>query len=230
MVRVPRRVQDLHLRIGAVVSELSQQLGRSPTPREIADAAGVRDEDVLEALDAGQPLPAGVARSRREQRRGRHPARARRQRARVGRGPRHAPTSAAPPPRARAARGVHALLRGHDPGGDRRGDRREPDARVETPHVAVSTRCNASSRRILRPSSRRAAPAPCGALHRRRGGRERVAGAGDLLVQHRRHQLARLEVRDRERPAELRRAIRGARSRSSSRSPALPSCTSSRRD
>lgn len=53
MVRVPRRVQDLHLRIGAMISELSQQLGRSPTPREIADAAGVRDEDVLEALDAG---------------------------------------------------------------------------------------------------------------------------------------------------------------------------------
>jgi RNA polymerase sigma-B factor len=53
MVRVPRRVQDLHLRIGSVISELSQQLGRSPTPREIADAAGVRDEEVLEALDAG---------------------------------------------------------------------------------------------------------------------------------------------------------------------------------
>ncbi|MGO9874411.1 MAG: SigB/SigF/SigG family RNA polymerase sigma factor [Acidimicrobiia bacterium] len=53
MVRVPRRVQDLHLRIGTVISELSQQLGQSPTPREIAEAAGVRDEDVLEALDAG---------------------------------------------------------------------------------------------------------------------------------------------------------------------------------
>jgi RNA polymerase sigma-B factor len=53
MVRVPRRVQDLHLRIGAMISELSQELGRSPTPAEIADAAGVRDEDVLEALDAG---------------------------------------------------------------------------------------------------------------------------------------------------------------------------------
>jgi len=53
MVRVPRRVQDLHLRIGTVVSELSHQLGRSPTPREIADAAGVRDDDVLEALEAG---------------------------------------------------------------------------------------------------------------------------------------------------------------------------------
>jgi RNA polymerase sigma-B factor len=53
MVRVPRRVQDLHLRIGSVISELSQQLGRSPTAGEIARAAGVRDEDVLEALDAG---------------------------------------------------------------------------------------------------------------------------------------------------------------------------------
>jgi RNA polymerase sigma-B factor len=53
MVRVPRRVQDLHLRIGTVISELSQQLGRSPTAGEIAAAAGVRDEDVLEALDAG---------------------------------------------------------------------------------------------------------------------------------------------------------------------------------
>ncbi len=53
MVRVPRRVQDLHLRIGAVVSELSQRLGRSPTTQEIADAAGSTDEDVLEALEAG---------------------------------------------------------------------------------------------------------------------------------------------------------------------------------
>ena len=53
MVRVPRRVQDLHLRIGTVISELSQQLGRSPTAGEIADASGVRDEDVLEALEAG---------------------------------------------------------------------------------------------------------------------------------------------------------------------------------
>jgi RNA polymerase sigma-B factor len=64
MVRVPRRLQDLHLRIGPVVSDLSQQLGRSPTVGEIADAAGVRDEDVLEALDAGnryRPAPLDVS-------------------------------------------------------------------------------------------------------------------------------------------------------------------------
>lgn len=66
MVRVPRRLKDLHLRIGPVVAELSQQLGRSPTVQEIADAAGVRDEDVLEALDAGnryRPAPLDVAAS-----------------------------------------------------------------------------------------------------------------------------------------------------------------------
>jgi RNA polymerase sigma-B factor len=64
MVRVPRRLQDLHLRIGPVVGELSQQLGRSPTVSEIAEAAGVRDEDVLEALEAGnryRPAPLDVA-------------------------------------------------------------------------------------------------------------------------------------------------------------------------
>jgi len=53
----------LHLRIGPVVSELSQELGRSPNVREIAGAAGVRDEDVLEALDAGnryRPAPLDI--------------------------------------------------------------------------------------------------------------------------------------------------------------------------
>ena len=35
-VRVPRRVQELHLRMGSVVNALSQELGRSPTIPEIA--------------------------------------------------------------------------------------------------------------------------------------------------------------------------------------------------
>ncbi|MGH9188905.1 MAG: RNA polymerase sigma factor SigF [Acidimicrobiales bacterium] len=52
-VRVPRRVQELHLRLGTVVSELSQERGRSPTVAEIALAAGVSEEDVLEAIEAG---------------------------------------------------------------------------------------------------------------------------------------------------------------------------------
>jgi len=52
-VRVPRRVQELHLRLGAVVSTLSQELGRSPTIPEIANAAKVSEEEVVEAIEAG---------------------------------------------------------------------------------------------------------------------------------------------------------------------------------
>ncbi len=52
-VRVPRRVQELHLRLGGVVSVLSQELGRSPTIGEIAHAAAVSEEEVLEAIEAG---------------------------------------------------------------------------------------------------------------------------------------------------------------------------------
>lgn len=52
-VRVPRRVQELHLRLGKVVSGLSQDLGRSPTIQEIAAKASVSEEEVLEAMEAG---------------------------------------------------------------------------------------------------------------------------------------------------------------------------------
>ena len=52
-VRVPRRVQELHLRLAGVVGLLSQELGRSPTIGEIAQAAGVSEEEVLEAIEAG---------------------------------------------------------------------------------------------------------------------------------------------------------------------------------
>ena len=53
-VRVPRRMQELHLRLSTLVSTLNQQLGRAPTVAEIATAAGVSEEEVLEALEAGQ--------------------------------------------------------------------------------------------------------------------------------------------------------------------------------
>jgi RNA polymerase sigma-B factor len=51
-VRVPRRVQELHLELDRTIAGLSQELGRPPTPREIADRAGVREEDVLESMEA----------------------------------------------------------------------------------------------------------------------------------------------------------------------------------
>src|SRR5438034_7175976 len=53
-VRVPRRVQELHLRMGKVVSSLSQDLGRSPTIAEVAERAGASEEEVLEAMEAGR--------------------------------------------------------------------------------------------------------------------------------------------------------------------------------
>lgn len=52
-VRVPRRIQNLHLELIGVVSDLSQELSRSPTIPEIASAAQVSEEEVVEALDAG---------------------------------------------------------------------------------------------------------------------------------------------------------------------------------
>jgi RNA polymerase sigma-B factor len=52
-VRVPRRVQELHLQLGRIVANLGQEQGRSPTPREVAQRAGVSEEEVLEAMEAG---------------------------------------------------------------------------------------------------------------------------------------------------------------------------------
>jgi RNA polymerase sigma-B factor len=51
-VRVPRRVQELHLELDRTVGALSQELGRPPTTREIAERIGAREEDVLESQEA----------------------------------------------------------------------------------------------------------------------------------------------------------------------------------
>lgn len=53
-VRAPRRMQELYLRLGKVVATLGQELGRSPTIAELAAEVSVSEEDVLEALEAGQ--------------------------------------------------------------------------------------------------------------------------------------------------------------------------------
>jgi RNA polymerase sigma-B factor len=52
-VRVPRRVQELHLQLDRTTATLSQELGRPPTPSEIAARAGVTEEGVLEGMEAG---------------------------------------------------------------------------------------------------------------------------------------------------------------------------------
>ncbi len=53
-VRVPRRLQELHLELTKVVAQLGQDLGRSPTVAEIAEAAGTNEETVLEGLEIAQ--------------------------------------------------------------------------------------------------------------------------------------------------------------------------------
>src|SRR5438132_9971302 len=53
-VRAPRRMQELYLRLGDVVEALSQTKGRSPTLGELAVETRVSEEEVLEALEAGQ--------------------------------------------------------------------------------------------------------------------------------------------------------------------------------
>jgi RNA polymerase sigma-B factor len=53
-VRVPRGLQELNVQLSKLVEELTVQLGRSPTIAELAKAAGVEEEEVLEALESGR--------------------------------------------------------------------------------------------------------------------------------------------------------------------------------
>jgi RNA polymerase sigma-B factor len=53
-VRVPRRLQELHLELTKIVGHLGQELGRSPTVAEIAEAASTDEETVLEGLEIAQ--------------------------------------------------------------------------------------------------------------------------------------------------------------------------------
>ena len=53
-VRVPRGLQELNVQLSKLVEGLTVQLGRSPTIPELAKAAGVEEEEVLEALESGR--------------------------------------------------------------------------------------------------------------------------------------------------------------------------------
>lgn len=50
-IRVPRRLKELHLAISGAVGELSQRLGRAPTPSEIAEHLELPREDVFAGLE-----------------------------------------------------------------------------------------------------------------------------------------------------------------------------------
>jgi RNA polymerase sigma-B factor len=51
-IRVPRRLQELRMSITSVSGQLAQDLGRSPTPREIAERLGIGVEEVLEGIES----------------------------------------------------------------------------------------------------------------------------------------------------------------------------------
>jgi RNA polymerase sigma-B factor len=51
-MHVPRRLKELSVRLSRVLDQLTNELGRSPTIAELAAAAGVEEEDAIDALDA----------------------------------------------------------------------------------------------------------------------------------------------------------------------------------
>ena len=53
-VRVPRGLQEASLRLGPVLTELQQELGRSPTVSDVAERMECTTEAVLEAMEASQ--------------------------------------------------------------------------------------------------------------------------------------------------------------------------------
>lgn len=51
-MHVPRRLKELSIRVSRVLDQLTTDLGRSPTVAELAEAAGVEEEDIIDALDS----------------------------------------------------------------------------------------------------------------------------------------------------------------------------------
>jgi RNA polymerase sigma-B factor len=52
LVRPPRRIQETYLLVHGLVERLHEELGRSPTVREIAQASGLNPDEVVESLEA----------------------------------------------------------------------------------------------------------------------------------------------------------------------------------
>ncbi len=51
-IRVPRRLQEIQSVINQAVSDLGQELGRSPTVAELAGRIGMSEEEILEGLES----------------------------------------------------------------------------------------------------------------------------------------------------------------------------------
>jgi RNA polymerase sigma-B factor len=57
-VRVPRDVQELNVKLGRVVDDLTTRLGHSPNVEELAQATGSTTEQVVEALESSRAYTA----------------------------------------------------------------------------------------------------------------------------------------------------------------------------
>ncbi|WP_020668811.1 SigB/SigF/SigG family RNA polymerase sigma factor [Amycolatopsis nigrescens] len=53
LLRVPRRLKELHLSISTASTTLSQRFGRAPTPSELAEHLGLSKDEIYEGLEAG---------------------------------------------------------------------------------------------------------------------------------------------------------------------------------
>jgi RNA polymerase sigma-B factor len=53
-VKVPRRLQELNLAVNRASEKLTNEFGRSPTVRELAERLGASEEEILEAQELGQ--------------------------------------------------------------------------------------------------------------------------------------------------------------------------------
>ena len=61
-LRVPRRLQELAVRVNRALPELTQTLGRSPTIPELAEQLGVGTDEIADAMDAVQAYSTSLAR------------------------------------------------------------------------------------------------------------------------------------------------------------------------
>jgi RNA polymerase sigma-B factor len=53
-LHVPRRLKELNRTVSRLLEELTASLGRSPTVSELAQAAGIDEEEVIDALETGR--------------------------------------------------------------------------------------------------------------------------------------------------------------------------------
>ena len=51
-IRVPRRLQELRMQISSATAELTQSMGRAPTPSELATAIGCSVDEVIEGIES----------------------------------------------------------------------------------------------------------------------------------------------------------------------------------